>query len=90
MEEIEAPPELLDHLGRTTRLTRAEIAKVVAEALAFYSEPVDAFVTRRHAELQGAGEKNEAIFRRIAAELRERRFAAPELTDRQLRRLVYG
>jgi len=82
--------ELVAHLQRITRLTGGEIAKVLAEARAYYSESVEAFVARRHAELQASGLKNEAIFRVLAAEVRERRFAAPDLTERQLRRLVYG
>jgi hypothetical protein len=90
MDELAAQDELLAHLERITRLTRGEIGKVVSEALAFYAESVDEFVARRHRELQADGHKNEAIFPRIAEEMRERRFAAPPLSDRQLRRLVYG
>lgn len=82
--------ELIAHLAGITRLTNSEIAKILAEALAYFSESVEQFVARRHAELQADGLRNEAIFPRLAAELRARRFAAPELTDRQLRRLVYG
>jgi hypothetical protein len=88
--EARGNDELVDHLARTTRLTRGEIVKVLAEAHAFYAEPVEVFVARRHGELQAAGLRNDAIFPRLAAELRERRFAAPELSERQLRRLVYG
>lgn len=90
MGHHEGDDALLAHLERITRLTRTEIGKVIGEALAFYAESVEEFVARRHAELQDAGEKNEAIFPRIAEELRARRFAAPALTERQLRRLVYG
>jgi len=47
-------------------------------------------VRRRHAELQGEGRKNPEIFPLIAAELRGRLVAAPVLSERQLRRIVYG
>jgi len=83
-------PELLEHLERTTRLTRAEAERVIAEVLAYFSEPLEGFVARRHAELQSEELKNPDIFSRIAAELHERRFAAPALTERQIRRMVYG
>lgn len=82
--------DLLAHLERITRLTRPELAKVLAEALAYYSESIEEFVARRHRELQADGLKNEAIFEKLAEELRQRRFAAPELSERQLRRLIYG
>ena len=83
-------PELLQHLEGTTRLTRAEAERVVGEVLVYFSEPLEQFVARRHAELQGEELKNPEIFARIVAELRERRFAAPELSERQIRRMVYG
>ena len=34
--------------------------------------------------------KNEEIWPLVEAELRQRRFAAPGLSERQLRRIVYG
>ena len=57
--------------------------------LAFYAEPVEEFVRRRHAELKTYGARNDAIFTRIAAELGDRVVAAPALSERQLRRIVY-
>ena len=82
--------DLLEHLERTTRLTRAEAERVVADVLEYFSEPLEGFVTRRHAELQADALKNPEIFARLAAELGQRRFAAPELSERQIRRMVYG
>ena len=82
--------DLLEHLERTTRLTRAEVERVVAEILEYFSEPLERFIARRHAELRGEELKNPEIFARIGSELRERRFAAPELSERQIRRMVYG
>jgi hypothetical protein len=90
MDEALGFSELLEHLERTTRLTRAEAERVVAEVLEYFAEPLEEFVTRRHAELQGDELKNPEIFARIGAELRGRRFAAPELSERQIRRMVYG
>jgi hypothetical protein len=83
-------PDLLEHLERMTRLSRLEAERVVAEVLEYFSEPLESFVARRHAELQGEELKNPDIFSRIAAEVRQRRFAAPELSERQIRRMVYG
>jgi hypothetical protein len=82
--------DLIAHLGRTSRLSGSEIAKIVAETLDYFTESVEQFVARRHAELQADELKNDAIFARIQAELRSRRFAAPALSERQIRRLVYG
>jgi hypothetical protein len=85
-----AVDDLVEHLGRTTRLSAAEARRVVAEVLAYFSDTVERFVRRRHVELQGEQYRNEEIFERIAAELQARRFAAPELSPRQIRRMIYG
>jgi hypothetical protein len=82
--------ELLDHLERTTRLSRLEAARAVREVLAFFSESTEEFVVRRHAELQEQDLDNAQIYGRIAQELRVRRVAPPALSERQIRRLIYG
>ena len=82
--------DLLSHLERTTRLTRAEATRVVGEVLEYFSEPLEQFVARRHNELQVEELKNAQIFAQIAEETARRRFAAPPLTERQIRRMIYG
>jgi hypothetical protein len=64
--------------------------RVVEDVLAYHAEPVADYVRRRHTELKAHGGKNAAIFARISEELSHRVVAAPTLTERQLRRLVYG
>lgn len=82
--------DLLAHLARTTQLGPGEAARVIAEVLAYFSESTEEYVRRRHGELQARGLTNETIFARLAGELTARRVAAPELSARQLRRIVYG
>jgi hypothetical protein len=82
--------DLVDHLVRTTQLPAGIAARVVDDVVAYFDEPVEAFVRRRHRELQAAGRSNAEIFDRVAAELTARPVAAPRLSARQLRRLVYG
>ncbi len=45
---------------------------------------------RRHAHHQLYGRRNPEIFALIARELADRVVAAPALSERQLRRIVYG
>ena len=82
--------ELIAHLVRTTRLSPAEVVRVVDDVFGFLDETPEQFVRRRHLALQLEGTVNNAIFTRIAAELAGRRFRAPLLTHRQIRRLIYG
>jgi hypothetical protein len=83
-------PDLVSRIATSTGLSPAEAARVVEDVIAFHAEPVEDYVRRRHAELKTYGAKNPEIFARIAEELADRVVAAPELTERQLRRLVYG
>lgn len=82
--------DLVDHLVRSTALPRGEAARVVLDVLAYFDETTEEFVRRRHRELQAGGAANPEIFERIAAELPHRAVAPPELSLRQLRRIVYG
>ena len=90
MDVVPADRILVDHLVATTDLTTAEATRVVEDVLAFHTEPVEAYVRRRHAELQTSGTRNPEIFPRLAEELAHRVVAAPALSERQLRRIVYG
>ncbi|WP_244930593.1 hypothetical protein [Nocardioides sp. W7] len=85
-----ADPDLVAHLVGTTGLTPAEAARVVEDVVAFHAEPVEELVRRRHTELKTYGAKNPEIFGRISTELADRVVGAPRLTERQLRRIVYG
>jgi hypothetical protein len=82
--------DLVAHLTCTTALSMGEAARVIDDVLTYFAEPAAAYVRRRHAELRGRGLNNDEIFHRIAAELPARRVAPPELSPRQLRRIVYG
>ncbi len=81
---------LVDHLVNSTELTPAEAARVVEDVIAFHAEAVEDYVRRRHAELKTHGDRNPEIFARLAEELAQRVVAAPALSERQLRRIVYG
>ena len=82
--------DLVDHLTRTTPLSRGEALRVIQDVLAYFDETTEDYVRRRHRELQGQGLVNAEIFNRIEADLRDRAVAPAELTLRQLRRIVYG
>jgi hypothetical protein len=87
---VAAERDLVDHLVATTGLTPAEAGRVVEDVMAFHHEPLEDYVRRRHTELKGRGARNPEIFALVAEELTHRVVAAPVLTERQLRRIVYG
>ena len=85
-----ADPDLVRRIADSTGLRLSEAARVVGDVIAFHAEPFEDYVRRRHTEMQLHGHKNPEIFATIAAELDGRVVAAPELSERQLRRIIYG
>lgn len=84
------PPELVRHVAGSTGLPAPVAARVVADLIAYFGETTEEFVRRRHTELKRRQLRNADIWTVLAGELDARPFAAPELTERQLRRIVYG
>ena len=87
---VPVDPELVRRIAGSTGLSPAEAARVVEDVVAYHREPVEEYVRRRHAHLKAYGARNPEIFARLADELAGRVVAAPELSERQLRRIVYG
>ncbi len=77
------------YLAASTGLPQPTAVRIIADVATYFNETVEAFVRRRHAELQRRQHKNDEIWPLIAAELGQRRFAAPALSERQHRRIVY-
>jgi hypothetical protein len=84
------PQDLARYLAASTGLPQATAARVIADVTTYFSETIEEFVRRRHVELRQNQQKNQEIWPVIAAELGQHRFAAPGLSERQLRRIVYG
>jgi hypothetical protein len=84
------PQDLARHLAASTGLPLPTAGRVIADVATYFNETIEEFVCRRHAELKHRQHKNDEIWPLIAAELGQRRFAAPGLSERQLRRMVYG
>jgi hypothetical protein len=82
--------DLVRHVVASTGLPEATATRVIADVTAYFAETVEDFIRRRHNELRQRHLKNDDIWPQIAAELGSRRFGAPELSERQLRRIVYG
>ena len=85
-----AEPELVRHVIATTGLPPATATRVIADVVAYFDETVEDFVRRRHHELRLRQLKNAQIWSAIAGEITTRSFGAPVMTERQLRRIVYG
>ena len=71
-------------------LSPADARSLLHEVQGFYRESVADFVSRRHRELQLQGLRNPRIYAQIRSELDTHLFRAGPLSERQIRRLIYG
>lgn len=83
-------PELIERLELSTSLTHNEVTRIVGDVLDYFNEETVDLVRRRHRELAAKGWTNDAIFPRLGRESSLHRVAMPNLSLRQLRRMVYG
>lgn len=83
-------PDLVRHVMAGSGLSEPEAIRLIDDVLAWFREPVDELVRRRHRELKLVGWRNDAIYAQIETELRDRLVQAPPLSERQIRRLIYG
>ena len=84
------PQELVRHVARSTGLDEATASRVVADVMAYFGQTVEEYVIARHENLKSRNRKNDDIWPLIMNELKARRFKADELSERQLRRMIYG
>jgi hypothetical protein len=82
--------ERRSYLEEKYGLGGAELDSLLEDLWAFTDETVEDFVRRRHGELKREGLRNEAIYRALAAEAGAGRFRDGGLTERQVRRIIYG
>jgi hypothetical protein len=83
-------PEFREYLMRVVDLPEPLLDKLVGELRDHWSETADDFVRRRHVELQRRGVPNRLVYGQIARELALRPVKSPPLSERQIRRIIYG
>jgi hypothetical protein len=84
------PQDLARYVAASTGLDEPTATRVVTDVVAYFGQTVEEFVRQRHAELKDTNKRNDDIWPRLAAEVSDRRFRVDDLTERQLRRMVYG
>ncbi|MFT5503307.1 MAG: hypothetical protein ACI845_003429 [Gammaproteobacteria bacterium] len=82
---------LIQHLCNSSSLDRAAAEKLIDEVLAYFAETVEDYVRRRHRELKlELGLSNPEIYQRLETEISQLVFNSPSLSQRQIRRIIYG
>lgn len=82
--------DLINHLSRSTALSETQVRHIVAEVLTYFNEDIESYIRRRHREMQLQGLANRTIFATIQQEISDRLFPAEILSERKIRRVIYG
>jgi hypothetical protein len=82
--------DLIGHLQAITGLDAAALEKILEEIDHWYVEDLSAWLQRRHRELQHQGLKNREIYPRLQEEARRVLVRPGSLSQRQIRRALYG
>jgi hypothetical protein len=88
--DMRGEEELLQHLRLVTGLDPVVLEKIVGEIEAWFDEDLAAWVRRRHRELHRQGLRNREIYPRLKEDARGIRVRPGPLSERQIRRIVYG
>jgi len=82
--------EFRRHLEETYGIAGEDYSRLVEEFLAYFGSTLEEYVRARHLALQRLGKRNPEIFRQIVEESQTLRFAERDLSERRVRRLIYG
>ncbi len=82
--------DLQQHLSSSFDLDNDEVERLMEDLMEYFDLTMEEFVQLRHRQLQRLGLRNIEIYRNLQQEIRKRRFKAPSLSLRQIRRLIYG
>jgi len=82
--------DLRGHVTQSYGVREAEFDRLFEEFAAFFDVTLEEFIRRRHQEMQRTGARNAAIYAALREEARQMRFAVRRLSERQVRRIIYG
>ncbi len=89
-QQMQSISDLQNHLINTFNLKTEDIPRLLGDVFGFFNLTLEDFVQSRHLDLKAIGLKNEEIYLTLQKEVEERRFKAPVLSLRQIRRMIYG
>ncbi len=73
-----------------TGLEASILVKVLEETRAWYSKDFPAWIRNRHRELQRQGMRNADIYPQLCEEAKRILVRPESITERQIRRVIYG
>jgi len=90
MSKIDLDVNFRNHLLNSYPVSEDLLDHILEDLGDYFAMDVKEFIGVRHQQLQKEGLLNSDIYNRIREELGTKRFAAPVLSVRQIRRIIYG
>lgn len=90
MAKIEIEESFRQYLLSAYPVDEAVLDRLIDDLGEYFLKDRNEFIVQRHQFLHREGRKNEEIYRQIQKELKNRPFAGPEMSLRQIRRAIYG
>ncbi len=78
------------YITATNALDENDFDRLLEDLNHYFDIDVKEFVRIRHLELKTGGLKNNQIYHQLAQEIKARRFKSEALSERQIRRIIYG
>jgi hypothetical protein len=78
------------HVVETYNVSDRDFERLYEEFLEHFGFDLEDFIRHRHFELRTEGKRNESIYGILIGEAARRRFPAQGLTERRVRRMIYG
>ncbi|MDA3959136.1 hypothetical protein [Oceanispirochaeta sp.] len=90
MAKISLDEQFRHHLLTSYPVSSDLLDHLLEDLGEYFAVEVKDFIGKRHQDLQKEGHSNDEIYSLIQKELKQRRFAASDLSLRQIRRIIYG
>ena len=90
MNDIKLNEELENYILSSYSLNKSDLYRLLDDLSGIFNDSVEEYIHKRHVFMQKEGKKNNEIYQILQKEIRSHRFLGPELSIRQIRRIIYG
>lgn len=90
MDKVIDKSEFKTYVTTTYDLGESDFDRLLEDLNYFYELELKEFIRIRHLELKTNGLKNSQIYSYLKKEIKARRFKSAEISERQIRRIIYG
>ncbi|MBB6481898.1 hypothetical protein [Spirochaeta isovalerica] len=90
MAKMELEESFRQYLLSSYPIDESLLSHLLDDLGEYFLKAPQEFIVQRHRQLQKRGLRNEEIYRKIQRELQSRPFAGPQMSLRQIRRVIYG